>query len=186
MRTALFSMLGLAALTAAAQTAPQPAAKPSPLLTIQRPGGQDIQLSQYRGKIVLLAFIHTTCPHCQELTRELIPIAHDYEARGVQVVECAFNQNAGQLVTAFIQQFQPPFPVGWTDNDTVMGYLGRSILDTRMFFVPHLVFLDRRGMIQGDFAGESEFMRTPDASIRGELDKLLKAGGPATPASKSK
>jgi len=172
MRTALAAMLGVAAFTAAAQPAP----KPSPALTINRAGSPAIQLSQYRGKIVLLAFIHTTCPHCQELTRELIPIAREYEKRGVQVVECAFNVNADQLVPAFVQEFQPPFPVGWTDNNTVMGYLGRSILDTTPFFVPHLVFLDRRGTIQGDFAGESEFMRTLDASIRAELGKLLKGG----------
>src|SRR5260370_23196270 len=104
MRTAA---LMLAALAAAAQ----PAAKPSPPLTINRVGSPAIQLSQYRGKIVLLAFIHTTCPHCQELTRELIPIARDYEARRVEIVECAFNVNAGPLVPAFVQQFQPPFAV---------------------------------------------------------------------------
>jgi len=180
MRTVFVVMLGLAAFTAAGQ----PAAKPSPPLAINRPGSPAIQLTQYRGKIVLLAFIHTTCPHCQELTRELIPIAREYEARGVEVVECAFNLNADQLVAGFIQQFQPPFPVGWSDNNTVMGYLDRSILDTTPFYVPHLVFLDRRGTIQGDFAGESEFMRTPDASIRAELDRLLKAGSAA--GSKSK
>lgn len=181
MRTAIVAALGLAALTAAAQ----PAARPSPTLTIQRVGSPAIQLSQYRGKIVLLAFIHTTCPHCQELTRELIPIARDYQARGVQVVACAFNLNANQLVAAFVQQFQPTFPVGWTDNDTVMGYLGRSVIDTRPFFVPHLVFLDRGGMIQGDYAGESDFMKTPAPSIRAELDKLLKASPPA-PGNKNK
>src|ERR1051326_507762 len=120
MRFALAAVVGLAALTAASQTV----SKPSPPLTINRVGSAGIQLSQYRGKIVLLAFIHTTCPHCQELTRELIPIAREYEARGVQIVECAFNQNADQLVTGFIQQFAPPFPVGWTDNNTVMAYLG--------------------------------------------------------------
>jgi thiol-disulfide isomerase/thioredoxin len=174
-RTAVLALVGCAAFTGMAG---EPA-KPSPPLTIQRAGSPAIQLSQYRGKIVLLAFIHTTCPHCQELTRGLIPIARDYQARGVQVVECAFNTNADQLVPGFVQQFQPPFPVGWAANDTVMGYLGRSVMDTTPFFVPHLVFLDRRGMIQGDFAGESDFMKTPDPSIRGELDKLLKAGAPA-------
>lgn len=171
MRIAIAALMGIAAFTATAQ----PTGKPSPALTINRVGSAPIQLSQYRGKIVLLAFIHTTCPHCQELTRELIPIARAYEAKGVQVVECAFNQNADQLVPAFVQQFQPPFPVGWADNNTVMAYLGRSVLDTTPFYVPHLVFLDRRGTIQGDFAGESEFMRTPDTSIRAELDKLVKS-----------
>jgi len=186
MRTALGALLGLAVLTAAAQPAAQPEARPSPPFTIRRVGSPDIQLSQYKGKIVLLVFILTTCPHCQELTRELNPIAREYEARGVQVVECAFNLNAGELVPGFIQQLQPAFPVGWTDNDSVMAYVGRSLVDRRPFFVPHVVFLDRRGMIEGDYAGESDFMKTPAPSIRAELDKMLKAGGAEPPAGKSK
>ena len=43
-------------------------ARPSPPFTILRPGAAPIQLSQYRGKIVALAFIQTTCSHCQQLT----------------------------------------------------------------------------------------------------------------------
>jgi len=56
MRTVFVVMLSLAAFTAAGQ----PAAKPSPPLAINRPGSPAIQLTQYRGKIVLVAFIHTT------------------------------------------------------------------------------------------------------------------------------
>ena len=164
-------------------TAGEPA-KPSPPLTIQRVGSPAVQLSQFRGKIVLLAFISTTCPHCQALTQMLSPIAREYEARGVQVVACAFNPNADQLVGAFIQQFAPAFPVGWADNNTVMVYVGRSVMDTTPFYVPHLVFLDRRGLIQGDFAGESDFMKAPEPNIRAELEKLLKAGSAAAAKSK--
>lgn len=183
MRTALLALLGSAAVLTA--TAAEPA-KPSPPLAIQRPGAPPIQLSQYRGKVVVLAFVLTTCPHCQQLTKELNPIAKDYEAKGVQIVECAFNQNAGQLLPAFIQILQPTFPVGFTDNATAMGYLGRNVMDTTPFYVPHLVFIDRQGNIQGDYAGESDFMKTPDASIRAELDKLLKAPSTASVRSKSK
>jgi thiol-disulfide isomerase/thioredoxin len=153
-------------------------ARPSPPLVIQQPGGLNMQLSQFHGKIVLLAFIHTTCPHCQELTGKLISVARDYEAKGVQVVECAFNMNAGLMVPAFTARFQPNFPVGWADNNTVMAYLGRSVTDPRPFYVPHLVFIDRQGMIQGDFAGESEFMRNPEVNIRAELDQMVKAPAP--------
>jgi len=155
--------------------------KPSPALTIQGSGRPAMKLTEFRGKVVLLAFIHTTCPHCQQLTTTtLVPVAREYAPRGVQVVECAFNQGAGELVGAFAQQFQTPFPVGWTDYSTVMAYLGRSPNDQRPFFVPHLVFLDRQGNIQGDYAGESDFMKTPEPNIRKELDRLLKM--PATAA----
>lgn len=183
MRTAVLALLcSAAALTV---TAAEPA-KPSPPLTIQRPGAQPIELSQYKGKVVLLVFILTTCPHCQQLTRELSPIAEEYSARGVQVVECAFNQGAEQLVPGFVQMLHPPFPVGWADNATVMGYVGRNVMDATPFYVPHVVFLDRQGLIQGDYAGESDFMKTPAASIRGELDKLLKAAPAGSGRSKSK
>ena len=142
-----------------------------------------MQLSQFRGKVVALAFIHTTCPHCQDLTQVLSGIARDYQAKGVQFIECAFNQNAAELVPAFIQQFQPPFPVGYSNDAAVRTYLQYAIFDTtKPFYVPHMVFLDRKGVIRGDYAGESQFFQNPNGNIRAELDKLL---APETPAKKT-
>jgi len=90
------------------------------------------------------------------------------------VLECAFNDDAKQTMAGFLQQFQPPFPVGWTNRGAAMAYLQRSILDTRPLYVPHMVFLDRRGIIQADYPGESDFMKDPGTNIRAELEKLLK------------
>jgi len=148
--------------------------KPSPAITIQRVGSPPITLNRYRGKVVALAFIHTTCPHCQDLTAVLVPIAKEYAPRGVQFLECAFNSDVQALLPQFIEKFQPPFPVGWADYASVMAYFGRTISDQEIFYVPHMVFLDRRGMVRGDFPGESGFFRDPNANIRAELDKLLK------------
>ena len=53
-------------------------ARPSPPFTILRPGAAPIQLSQYRGKVVALAFIQTTCSHCQQLTTILNLLAKEY------------------------------------------------------------------------------------------------------------
>jgi thiol-disulfide isomerase/thioredoxin len=152
----------------------------SPPFTIQRVGGdKPLTLASYRGKIVLLALISTTCPHCQDLTGELIPIAREYAPRGVEVLECAINDEAPSDLPGFLARFQPPFPVGFSSRDQVDAYLGRSVVDTRPFYVPHLVFLDRRGFIQGDFAGESDFMKNAADNARLELEKLLQAGAPA-------
>ncbi len=143
---------------------------------MQRTGAPQLSLSRYRGKVVALAFIQTTCPHCQDLTTILSPIARDYAPRGVQVLECAFNVNAAALVPEFIGRFRPAFPVGWADLAAVQAYLQYTIFDKRPLYVPHMVFLDRRGIIRGDFPGESDFFLKPDANIRAELDKLLKGG----------
>jgi thiol-disulfide isomerase/thioredoxin len=171
MRTAiLVSLCAASALTAVAADFP----RPSPPLEIERLGAPVLDPSQYRGKVVALVFISTECSHCQDLTRVLVPLSREYALRGVQVVECAFNDDAKQTMAGFLQQFQPPFPVGWTSHGAVLSYLQRSIVDARPLYVPHMVFIDRRGIIQADYAGESEFFNNPAASIRAELEKLLK------------
>jgi thiol-disulfide isomerase/thioredoxin len=172
MRTATPVFLcAMSALTALAAEPP----RPSPPLAIERLGAPTIQLSQYRGKVVALALIFTTCPHCQDLTRLLVSLSREYALRGVQVVECAFNDDAKQTMAGFLQQFQPPFPVGWTTHAAAMAYLQRTILDTRPLYVPHMVFLDRRGIIRADYPGESDFFKDQATNIRAELEKLLKA-----------
>src|SRR5437763_1053619 len=154
MRIAL--LITLCAVTAAfAADAP---ARPSPPFQILRPGAAPVELSQYKGKVVMLAFIDTHCPHCQKLTNFLEEMAPKYAPRGVQVLECAFNDDAPNSIGGFMQQFHPPFPVGYSNRAAVLSYLQISILDQRPLYVPHVVFLDRKGMIRADYRGESDFM----------------------------
>ena len=136
---------------------------------------------------MLLVFIDTNCPHCRDLTRTvLIPVSREYASRGVEVLECAFNDMARQELPAFIGQFQPPYPVGWNTRAAVMAYLGISILDQRPLYVPHLVILDRAGRIRSDYPGESGFFKDANTNIRAELDKLLKPAARKGAASRRK
>ena len=162
MRTSSRLLLPATALilcAAAAETA-----RRAPEFQMLRPGAPPLSFSRYRGKILAVAFIDTACAHCQELTKTLSAIARAYAARGVQVLECAFNEQAAQTLPEFIEQFQPPFPVGYAYRAGVLSFLEYSILDTRPVYVPHMVFIDRRGIIQADYAGEDQLLseaRTP-------------------------
>ena len=127
-----------------------------------------------------LAFILTTCPHCQNLTGVLSKIYNDYEARGVEILECAFNED--MVLPTFIKQFNPPFPVGYAKRNDVYAYLQYSVIEQKPVYVPHMVFLDKTGVIRGDYPGEDPFFTDPDKSVRAELDKLLK---PATTTTSS-
>jgi len=151
--------------------------RPSPAYTIQRLGAPPIPLTQYRGKIVVLAFIHTTCSHCQQLTTELNLLANEYTPRGVQFLECAFNEDAPTALPEFLKRFSPPYPVGWGTSASVMAYLQRTLTDGRPMYVPQMVFLDRAGVIRAEFPGEDPFFLDAPANIRARLEKMLK---PAT------
>jgi thiol-disulfide isomerase/thioredoxin len=166
----------VAILIAAASVTAQAAdtARPSPPFSILRTGAPSIRLSQYRGKVVALAFISTTCSHCQQLTTELNLIAPDYASRGVQFLECAFNDDAIATMPGFLERFAPPFPVGYSASAAVMAYLQHLVLDPRPLFVPHMVFLDRRGVIRADYPGGDAFFTNANANIRAQLEKMLK------------
>ena len=183
MRIVIVSLLCATALFTVSAADPSRPAQP---LTITRIGDPPVKLSQYKGKIVALAFIYTTCPHCQHLTTILNQVAKDYAARGVQVLECAFNNDAVQNLPEFLKQFNPPFPVGFNSNAAVMSYLGYSMIDARPLYVPHMLFIDRAGIIRGDYPGEAPFFQDPDGNVRKELDKMLKGAPTATHSAAAK
>lgn len=148
--------------------------RPSPDFTILRKGAPNVELKQYRGKVVALAFIYTTCPHCQNLTRSLNALSREFAAKDVQFLECAFNADAEATMPDFMAILKPPYPVGWSFQGPVRSYLKVDLMDPH-FMVPHLVFLDRAGVIQREVGGLDEFFKDMDANIRAEINKLLSA-----------
>ena len=95
----------------------------------------------------------------------------------MQVLECAFNEDAVPTMPDFLKKAEPQFPVGFAPRASVLSYLQIPIADTRPLYVPHLVFLDRAGTIRGDYPGEGSFFLDSDANIRKELDQMLKRSG---------
>jgi len=92
-----------------ASSVPAAAPRPAPEFTIRRFQTAPVLLSQLRGKVVALAFIHTTCSHCQDLTRILKVIQKDYEARNVQVVAVAFEEGVTNNFPMYLKAFEPNF-----------------------------------------------------------------------------
>lgn len=166
----LLPIVLLTALTAPAASVP----RPSPELTMLRGAAPSLLLSQFRGKIVALAFSYTSCEHCQVLTRTLKVIQKDYEARNVQIVECAFEEGVNINYPMFLKVFEPNFPTGYTTAVAVKKYL--QWVDPRdgVLMVPYMIFIDAGGIIRGDFSGKDGFFGESDKRIRAELDKMTK------------
>ena len=159
-----------------ASSIPAATPRPAPELTIQRFQTAPLLLSQLRGKVVALAFIHTTCSHCQDLTRILKAIQKDYAARNVQVVECVFDPNASTNYPMFLKALEPNFATGYTTDDAVQKYLQWNNLRDGPLMIPYLILIDARGIIRGDFNGRDGFFDDANKRIRAELDKMTKSG----------
>lgn len=177
MKTILAFALAAATLTSGmAQTSTTP--RPAPEFAINMPEGGQKLLSSYRGKPVMLALFYTTCPHCQDMARLLSSqIIPEYGPKGVQFIAAAFDPEAKSGTPDFIKNYVQGFPMGYVDRGEVNEFLQKSVMT--VLYVPILVFVDRKGMIDTEVLGDNNFLHDPGANIRGVLDKML-AKQPAT------
>jgi len=177
-RNTVASFLCVAIAATAATTLP--AGRPAPNFEVHltQPNGV-VTPAQYKGKVVLLALILTTCPHCQNSTVMLSRLQKEYEGRGLQVMAAAFNEMSSMLVPDFIKTYKPTFPVGYSDRDSVLKFLGRSPNDE--MYVPIMVFIDRKGVIRWQHLGDDEFFQHQEQNVRSHIEALL---GPAPGAKK--
>src|ERR1700723_853388 len=93
----------------------------APDFAIQLPDGKQIKVSDYRGKVVCLTFIRTTCPHCQKATQLWENIYPELAPKGFAVVEAALNENPD--IPSFVSQFKVPFPVGTAAVLSALDYI---------------------------------------------------------------
>lgn len=123
----------------------------------------------------MLALIYTTCSHCQAFTGIMNKLSADYTPKGAQFLECAFNEDAPQLLGKFVQDFRPAFPVGYNSNAAIQTFLRRSMMETKPLYVPRLLVITPEGKIQAEYSGDDNFFVNPEPPLRALLDKMLPA-----------
>lgn len=183
-----------ASVFAAGNPSKAPLPRKAPEFVIQMPDGSQKLLSSYRGKAVAMAFMFTTCPHCQNTAKLLTTIQNEYGPKGAQMLGVTFDQGAAQRVLQFDKGLGLNFPTGYSNPGPVLDFLG--IPPTEPYFVPILVFIDKQGMIRSQFVGDEKFLgeaklglgaaatvlhgeEAQNYNIKAELDKLLKASAAA-------
>ncbi|MCU1339727.1 MAG: Redoxin domain protein [Bryobacterales bacterium] len=189
MRIATVSVL-LASTLALQAAAPVP--RQSKEFTITLPSGKQSLLSSYRGKVVLMACMFTTCPHCQALSKIITKLQNELGPRGFQAVGVAFNDEVNtpstatnsQVTASFVNQFEVGFPVGYAPRYSMMSYLGLS--DVERWVVPQIVVIDRKGMVRAQSNAQGSADLQTEGYLRKYLGELLDEGAPAKSSAPSK
>ncbi len=96
----------------------------APDFTLPRPDGQDLRLSSYRGKVVLLDFWATWCYPCREEIPHLVDLQQKYGDRGLQIIGVSLDDSPDP-VPPFYQQFHMNYPVVMGTAKTGELYGGR-------------------------------------------------------------
>src|ERR1700704_981985 len=89
------------------------AARPLTPVPINLADGKKLQLSTYKGKVVLFAIIATSCDHCINSLEVLKRAQKSFGPAGFQAVVAIGDANAPYLLVPFVQRYKPTFPVGY-------------------------------------------------------------------------
>ena len=175
------TMCACAASLEAASNVPRPAGP----LEIMMPDGTKTNVTKYAGKVVCVAFILTTCPHCQETSALLSRLNSEYGSKGFQPLAAAFNDGAMMQIPEFVRRFNVNFPVGVIAREPMLSFMHYSAMSRLM--VPQVAFIDRKGVVRAQSTEQNEEVIHSEANLRKNIELLLKeaAGGAAKPTSKA-
>jgi thiol-disulfide isomerase/thioredoxin len=172
MKTGIRLAGSLLLLCAAAIACAQEASKSAgAILTLNDLSNQPQNLSQYRGRIVVLNFWATWCVPCREEMPLLVDLHKRYVGRGVQVIAASADESSTQpRIPDFIKKLKLNFPVwiGATTLDMKRLGLGEEL--------PATAIIDRDGQIVGRILGPVE-----KDDLQNRIEWLLGDRGPPAP-----
>lgn len=152
------------------------ASRDAPELLLTDTKGNQIRLSLLRGKVVVLEFMLTTCPHCQNTAKLMSRLQKEYGPRGFQAISLPFNDDAPIAAPGFVAAHQVSHPVAAIQRDRVYEFAQLSPMMRHS--VPIMVFIDRHGRIRAQYGGEAAFFQNEEANFRAKILELLREPGP--------
>jgi cytochrome oxidase Cu insertion factor (SCO1/SenC/PrrC family) len=171
---------GIASLLVAATSLVVPAApvpRTSPEFAIVSPSGQSVQLSAFKGKVVVMEFLFVKSEHCLRVLRTLGKLQGELGSRGFQPVGVVFDPpntsvDGRRLAATMQDYFKLTFPVGYSSKEDVDRYLGRTRQE--ILSIPQVIVIDRSGTIRAASGGRAGDLTLEDeSSLRNLIGKLL-------------
>jgi peroxiredoxin len=151
---------------------PAPVGQPAPDFSLPGIDGKTYTMSGLKGKVVLLEFIATWCPHCQDEAPTMNQLYETYNSKGVEVL--AINatprghDNSSPATTDdliwFRDQFKVPFPM-------LFDKALKSTADYGILGYPSLYIIDKDGKVA--YQPPTDHVPSSD-EVMGVLDGLLK------------
>lgn len=134
-----------------------------PDLALKDTLGATHNLSEFRGKIVLLNFWATWCIPCKQEMPIFVEAEKRYRDRGVIVLAASVDDSATKkYIPKFVHSHKMNFPILVDANSDMMKKLGLS--DT----IPSTIFFDDQGNVAGTIVGQAK-----KKDVMNRLDKLV-------------
>ena len=131
----------------------------------QDDAGHKVQLSKYKGKVVLLDFWATWCTGCKQEIPWYVEFMNKYRERGLAAVGVAMDDEGWSVVKPFLaEKMKLNYPVVCGDKTLAQQFGGMNSL-------PVTLLIDRQGRIAYSHTGVVD-----RAEFEGKIQELLASG----------
>ncbi len=131
------------------QTQKQPPMAPN--FTLKDIEGNDVSLSDYKGKVVFVNFWATWCPPCRGEIPDLIKLQEKYGKDGFAILGISVDQqNSIGKVPGFVKKMGMNYPVLYSQIDVVRNYGGIES-------IPTTFVINRDGRALGKIVGARSY-----------------------------
>jgi cytochrome c biogenesis protein CcmG/thiol:disulfide interchange protein DsbE len=133
----------------------------APAWQLQDLDGKTVQLSDFKGKVVVLDFWATWCPPCRGEIPDFIALQNQYKDQGLVVVGVSLDQGGPGVVSSFAKTEGMNYPV-------VMGTDDVAALYGDIQAIPTTFVIDRTGKVVAKHVGG-----TDKGTFEDEIKKAL-------------
>lgn len=127
--------------------------------------GEPVDITQWRGNVVVVNLWYAACGPCRAEAADLVQIATDSKADGVQFVGLNTRDNA-DTAAAFERSFNVPYPTVLDPEGTIVAGLSGQVTPQA---VPTTLVLDRQGRVAARILGAIDA-----ATVRTLIKEALK------------
>ncbi|MGB7762085.1 MAG: TlpA disulfide reductase family protein [Bryobacteraceae bacterium] len=165
MRTILITLL--CSLTLAAADGPRRA----PGFALPDLKGDFHDLADYRGKVLVLEFLKTDCPHCAAFSEVLSQIQPRYGDAVAVLAVAHLGTDTPQNIAQFIAGHNLTYPVALDMGQMMYSYV-RSPQGANL---PRVYIIDAHGYIRADYEYNAVTREVFEGkALFGDIDRLLK------------
>jgi thiol-disulfide isomerase/thioredoxin len=109
----------------------------APEFELRNLNGNQVHLSDFRGKAIVLNFWATWCAPCRREIPWFTEFQKEYGPRGLQIIGVSMDNDGGDAIASFVQRKGIGYIVLLGDGHVSSLYGGMEVLPTTYYISPH-------------------------------------------------